>query len=340
MQNNNNMNGNSLLVVITNKEKGSEILNYTSELGIHGASAFRAYGTVPNRILKLLELVEVQKEIIMIALPSRYENDVIDRLTARFHFDRPNKGIIFSISLSGIFGSSHFESGLSEIESINHSPFQVVMTIVDKGQTDRILDYIEEQGFPRGTVIDAHGSANKSNVFLNLMLEPEKDIILTITTTNQAHKLAHLLENHLNLKTANSGILAILNLKQVVGVTHILKSAREVEDAMLEENKPGYSAIFAIVEDDKDEAVIQSAELAGSTGGTIIHARGSCPYHENNIFTRGVEPEREIVMIIAEDNKIHAICSKINEELQLDQPGKGILLVVPLYDTIGLVPGE
>jgi len=54
---------------------------------------------------------------------------------------------------------------------------------------------------------------------------------------------------------------------------------------------------------------------------------GSCHF---SCFSNSIEPEREIVMIIAENDKVQAICSRIETDLQLDQPGKGILLVTPL----------
>lgn len=331
--------GNSLLAVIIDKGKGNEIINYSLELGIRGATAFHAHGTTSNKILRHLELDEKHMEMIVIALPTRYEHEIVQKLTDRFQFDRPNKGILFSLGLSGVYGSSHFNQEPSpETVPSKASPFQAVMTIVDKGRMDSIQDFVEENGFPRGIVIDAHGSADKSNAILNLMIGPEKDILLIITTPEQAHRLAGLLTDYLNLKSANSGILAILNLNQLVGIDLPLQADCKENEPDIKQINPAYSLILAIVDNDRDEAVIQSAESAGSTGGTIIHARGSCPYPSKTFFSHGIEPEREIVMIIVEDDKVPAICSRINEDLHLNQPGKGIIMVVSLYDTIGLVP--
>lgn len=346
MQRTDDINKNSLLIVIVDKGKGSEVFNYAMELGISGATAFHARGTVPNRILRFLELVEVRKEIVMIALPTHHEKDLVHQLTVKFQLDRPNKGIIFTMGLSGVYGSSHFDqepSPASVAAAKKDSPYQAIMTIVDKGRADSILDFVEEHGFARGTVIDAHGSADKSKVLLNLMFEREKEIFLIITKREQAQRLAGLLTDHLNLKSVNRGIMAILNIRKLVGINLTLPEECEVcesnESSMaVERNMPGYSLIFAIVDNDRDEAVIQSAELAGSTGGTIIHARGSYPYNGNTFFAGNIEPEREIVMIIAKNDKVQAICNRIEIDLQLDQPGKGILLVAPVYDTIGLVP--
>lgn len=76
--------------------------------------------------------------------------------------------------------------------------------------------------------------------------------------------------------------------------------------------------------------------MAGSTGGTIIHARGSSPYHGKGFLSGGVEEEREIVMIIANDEQVMDLCQRITTDLELDQPGRGILFVVPLHDAAGL----
>jgi nitrogen regulatory protein PII len=337
----NNYYGNSLLVIIADKGKCSAILDYVLTLGIYGATAFRARGTAPNRILRFFELVKVSKEIIIIALPTSYEQEILKQLIDRFHFDCPNKGTIFTLHLSAVYGSKYLDHEPSKArEQVKYSPFQAVLTIVDKGRADSILDFVEEQGFPRGIIIDAHGVAGRSNVILNLKLEPEKEIILTITTRSQAQRLAALFTEYLNLLSANSGILAIMNIKQLVVSDPTLTTIGTKDESESAKKMPSYSAILVIVNNDMDEAVIKSANLVGATGGTTIHARGSCAYHEKSSFCGSIRPEREIVLIISEDDRIEAICNRINEDLQLDQSGKGILLVLPLYDAIGLVPGK
>lgn len=336
---NNRINENSLLVVIVNKGKGSKVLDYAMELGIRGATAFHAHGAVSNHLFKLLEIEDVRKEVILIAVPTRYEKEIVNKLTEKFSFNRPNRGISFSLDLTGVWGSSHFGSEEIPSSEMHHTTFlQAVLTIVDKGSTDTILDFIEEQGFPRGTVIDAQGSADMSNKFFDLIIEPEKDIILTITTREEAHRLARTLTKYLDLESSNTGILAILNIKHYVGITLTLQTSREATTPV--EDTPGYSAIFAIVNNDKDQAVILSAEAAGSTGGTIIHARGTSSYLGNNKWSRGVEPEREVVMIIARDENVQAICQRINSDLKLEQSGNGIIFVLPLYDTVGIISNK
>ncbi len=319
------------MIIIVNQGMGGKVLEFVMEQGIHGATAFHAWGALPNQLLKLLELEDIRKEAIMVAVPACHEKELFEKLTARFHFDHPGKGMIITFDLAGVYGSHLYQEYSPSADPGKMSALQGVMTIVDKSQAEEALDHIEGHGFMRGIVIDAHSSADKSDKFCDLMLEAEKEIIFIFTTRDKTPRLARLLTEYFDHKISNGGILAIFNLQRTVGITLTLKTSREESDPDMMERKAAYSVIFAIVKNHMDEAVIRSAERAGSTGGTIIHARGSCCQPMKNFFFRGVEPEREIVMIIAKDEHTKGICDSINTDLKLDQPGNGLLLVVPLY---------
>jgi nitrogen regulatory protein PII len=94
-------------------------------------------------------------------------------------------------------------------------------------------------------------------------------------------------------------------------------------------------AIFVIVPGGKAETVIQAAESAGSSGGTIIHARGRGEVARSFLAIE-VEPEREIVMIIAEEAEIAKISKAIYREMDLNIRGQGLLFVLPLARVEGL----
>jgi len=97
-----------------------------------------------------------------------------------------------------------------------------------------------------------------------------------------------------------------------------------------------YDAIFVIVDRGKAEAVIDAASKAGSKGGTIIHARGSGIHETSKLFAMEIEPEKEVVLILAEKNLTDPIVSTIREELQIDKPGKGIIFIQAVDRAYGL----
>jgi len=97
-----------------------------------------------------------------------------------------------------------------------------------------------------------------------------------------------------------------------------------------------YQVINAIVDKGKAEEVIEAASNAGSTGGTIINARGAGIHETRRVFAIDIEPEKEIVMIIAKNELVNGIIQAINERLEMDKPGNGIIFVQKAIRTYGL----
>ena len=97
--------------------------------------------------------------------------------------------------------------------------------------------------------------------------------------------------------------------------------------------------IFAVVNKGDAETVVSAAEAAGATGATIINGRGAGIHETSRLFSMEIEPEKEIVFIIAKREMVDTISSEITKRLDLQAPGKGILFVIDAQKTIGLFDG-
>lgn len=97
-----------------------------------------------------------------------------------------------------------------------------------------------------------------------------------------------------------------------------------------------HQVILTIVEKGRAEAVIDAAVKAGSHGGSIINARGSGVHETASLFGFSVEPEKELVLILAEDTRVRDIVAQISTDLRLDEPGNGIIFVQDLARVRGL----
>ena len=93
--------------------------------------------------------------------------------------------------------------------------------------------------------------------------------------------------------------------------------------------------IVVIVNKHKDGVVMKAATAAGATGGTIIHGRGT-GFLKKKFFGIDIEPEKEIVLIIANVDIVENICLAINRELNLEKPNQGILFTIDLNKVIGI----
>ena len=81
---------------------------------------------------------------------------------------------------------------------------------------------------------------------------------------------------------------------------------------------------------------MDAAALAGAKGGTILGARGSGAHEYTKVFSMSIEPEKEIVMMLVEDDAVEGVVDKIREKINIDEPGKGIVYVQNVNKTYGI----
>lgn len=98
-----------------------------------------------------------------------------------------------------------------------------------------------------------------------------------------------------------------------------------------------YEAIFTIVNRGRGQEVMDAAQQAGARGGTIINARGSGIHETSTIFKMEIEPEKEVVLILCPTENYLAIVEKIRSDLNIDEPGGGIIFTQSVSSSFGLL---
>lgn len=220
----------SLLAIIVNRGKGSKILSFAREMGARDASCFFGKGTINNNVLKMIELNEVAKEIILIVVPGDRETEILDKLNEKFHFDRPNHGIAFIMPLAGILKIKQDTSIKWNNSSLtkNQWDYTALFLVVDKGKGESVIRISQDAGYYGGTIIKARGSASKLNIVLDMVVEPEKEAVLMLMRSESAHQLAALLSERLNLNQPNTGILVKIGVSKTIG---LFRDGRQGEEA-------------------------------------------------------------------------------------------------------------
>ena len=97
-----------------------------------------------------------------------------------------------------------------------------------------------------------------------------------------------------------------------------------------------FDLIVTIVSKGYATDVIQTSKKAGAEGGTILLGRGAGVHEGGKIFGIPIEPEKEIVFTLIDNNKTNQVLKAIQEELCLDEPGKGISFVLDVKKVVGI----
>ena len=98
----------------------------------------------------------------------------------------------------------------------------------------------------------------------------------------------------------------------------------------------GYELIVTIVNKGWSEKVIKVARQAGSQGATVLHARGSGLHELTSFLGIAIEPEKEIILSVVQNDMSETIVAAISDALNLKAHGTGISMIIPLRGVTGL----
>ncbi len=94
--------------------------------------------------------------------------------------------------------------------------------------------------------------------------------------------------------------------------------------------------ILAICNSGSCDEVMETAKLAGARGGTIIHARGSAQKDSEHFLGITIQPEKDIIMIIVDENTKAPIMQAINKKHGVGTKYHTVTISLPVDDVIGV----
>lgn len=207
-------------------------------------------------------------------------------------------------------------------------------SILEFGKGSKALKIGKNLGAFGGTILLGDGTV--ANNLLNILgiTEIRKEIFITITDKKTENLIYEEMSNEFKLDKPNHGIAFSVPLKKCLGIGQI-----KTESNLQKEGVRDLEAIFAIVDKGLSDDVLESAQRAGSTGGTIIHGRGTALEETERLFNITIEPEKEIVLIISNKDNTGKIVNNINENLDIEESNKGIIFVLDVSRSVGIYKG-
>ena len=100
-----------------------------------------------------------------------------------------------------------------------------------------------------------------------------------------------------------------------------------------------YELIITIITRGFSDDVMEAARAAGAGGGTIVHARGTGAHEAEKLFGITIQPEKELILILAEASVRNTIMTAITKAAGLGTEGAGITFSLPVSDVLGVSRG-
>lgn len=210
----------SLFCTIVDFGKGDKILNESRKLGITGGTFLLGKGTVINPFLNFLGFDEARKEILIMIIDEDLEDTFHDELTKKFHFDKPDHGIAFSMPVKNVLGMRGYKYiPNAEKRGVDSMEYEAIFTIVDKGVSDDVIEAAKSAGSTGGTVIHGRGAGSEEKAKLfNLEIEPEKDILLILSKVNKTESIVKAIGEKIDIDNPGAGIVFVLDVNRTSGI--------------------------------------------------------------------------------------------------------------------------
>ena len=111
------------------------------------------------------------------------------------------------------------------VDNAGKRKYSLIVTIVRKGLGPHIIDITKKSGANGGTILLGKGIAEES-IYQNVLgmdFEPEREIILTLVQHEDADNVINTISNEANLDKPGNGIAFIIDVKNHLGITHLLE---------------------------------------------------------------------------------------------------------------------
>jgi len=209
-----------LIFVIVNCGMGSKVLHKAKEHGIPGGTIFLGNGTVNNAILNFFSLYDERKEIVLMGTDIYTAKHALVALNKEFKFEKPNHGIAFTTDACSIIGCRCYKCEENEEErGVNKPVYKIIITIVNRGKAEEVIDAAKAAGSKGGTIVNARGSGiNETVKLFNMDIEPEKEIVMILSKTDITEAIVTSIREKMEIDKPGNGIVFVQNVNNVYGL--------------------------------------------------------------------------------------------------------------------------
>ena len=178
------------------------------------------------------------------------------------------------------------------------------------------------------------GTASSSVLEYFGLNEIRRDVILSILPYNLSKSILKQLDQKFKMDEPGNGIAFTIPVSS--STKNMKDSYRDydVEETIMEESNK--HLIVTIASEGYAEEVMNAAKKAGATGGTTLNGRGLETDKIVKFLGISIEPEKDVVLILADEDIKNKIMDSILESCGLKTMGRGICFSLPVSHVVGL----
>ncbi|MFH5881852.1 P-II family nitrogen regulator [Liberiplasma polymorphum] len=102
------------------------------------------------------------------------------------------------------------------------SKYQCIITVTKRGLGSDVVDASRRNGAQGGTILHGRGTSDAEiKKIFGMFIEPEKELVITVVEATKTKKVTEGIRNAVELDKPGRGILFVVDLDDVVGISKI-----------------------------------------------------------------------------------------------------------------------
>ena len=223
---------------------------------------------------------------------------------------------------------------------------KALVTIVDRDKVKYVTEVCRSCHLFFSIAINAYGTAPSEILDVLGIGDVDKTVVVSILPGFYVGNVMKALDDRLKLRRHGTGIVFTVPLSGAGGHfserleqispeirEQIMKKVEKSMDKAKSEHR--YGLILAVVNEGFSDDVMTAAKSAGARGGTVFSARRIGMEGAMTFFGMEIQPEKEVVAILVEQESKHAIMQAVNTNCGMRTEARGAIFSLPVDNMIG-----
>ena len=213
------------VIVITKREFTEQYIEFFKKHGANNVLSKLCVGTATGSTLDYLGLENAEKVMFETMLATEQTGEFVKGLIYEMNISAVGNGIAMFIPVDGVGGKSSLNYFVDDVDTEGKEKIMeketksvLIVTIVNKGNTDVVMDAARSVGAGGGTVAKAKGTGAEMAKFFGISISEEKEMVYIVATREKRDDIMRAIMEKAGCNTDAHGVLFSLPVEGVVGL--------------------------------------------------------------------------------------------------------------------------
>ena len=211
-----------------------------------------------------------------------------------------------------------------------------LISVVNPGAMDRVCEIAAALDLPQTVTLLGHGTAVQSMLDLLGIESTEKRVIMTVANPEKTRKFIKEMRRQVYIGIPGHGIIMAVPIKSVGGGKTLayLNNGEQQPARYTPELSNRYELIVIVANEGRTDQVMNAARAAGTTGGTVLHGKGTGSQNKK-FYNVSIAAEKEVILMVAQNDRKAAIMQSVLHHAGPDSEAGAILFSLPVSEVAG-----